>query len=304
MKKRIVITGISGFIGSVLAKHLSMSGYYIVGIDRHKPSSMDKEYIDEFYNVDIKSKLPDIDDIFGVVHLAGRTGVRESNAEFFSYLNDNVYGTKNLLDTCVTKWKPLRCIITSSSSVYGDTDFPENPKSPYALTKYYVEKLVEMYKILGLIDDRYTIIRPFTVYGPSSKPRKNMVIYKFIESALTNKPLEIYGGGLQSRDFTYVNDICEAIKRLLETENKYFDSYDLGTASSYSLFDVAGIISKILKKDLKIIFKPEDPLDVKKTIANVGNLWETTGYIPETRLEDGIKKTIDWFRDRKESVTK
>ncbi|GAG04760.1 unnamed protein product, partial [marine sediment metagenome] len=165
-KRKVCITGVSGFIGSSLAKRLSRD-WHIIGIDR---APLEKEftgYVNEFYQQDINESLPDIVDVYAVVHLAATAGVRESESNFTKYVSDNILGTKSILNKCMSSWKPERCLITSSSSVYGGYTEPCHPKSPYALTKLCCEQMLEMYSLLGNIDKRrYTVIRPFTVYGP------------------------------------------------------------------------------------------------------------------------------------------
>jgi UDP-glucuronate 4-epimerase len=298
MKDKVIITGSSGFIGSNLVDRLSQM-YRIIAIDREEPPHNVQSLSHEVYIQDINDPLPDIEGVEGVVHLAARAGVRQSNKEFSSYVEDNIIGTKSILDKCIKDWKPDRCIITSSSSVYGD-NFPEpnRPKSPYALTKYVNEKMLQMYQDLGLVSYKnYTVIRPFTVYGP--RQRDDLAIQRFIKWAIEDKPLIIYGDGYQERDFTYIDDICYSIERLLNPgSGPYFHGgYDIGSGNSYKLFDVVRLISKILGKELRLLFDEPNIYDVRKTKANCGNLYDSTGYIPDTNIEDGLRKQIEWAED-------
>jgi nucleoside-diphosphate-sugar epimerase len=158
-----------------------------------------------------------------------------------------------------------------------------------------MEELLRMYIRIGLIDKRkYTIIRPFTVYGP--RQREELAIQKFIKQTLTGKPITVFGDGLQSRDFTYIDDICMAIKLLIETDKDYFDSYDIGSGDEYSLLEIIGLLAKITGKRLQIDFYPTNIYDVKNTEAHPSNLYETTGYIPDTRMEDGLRKQLEWVK--------
>jgi nucleoside-diphosphate-sugar epimerase len=179
--------------------------------------------------------------------------------------------------------------------VYGDGIEPNNPKSPYALTKLTNEAMLGMYYNLGLISSkRYTIIRPFTVYGPGQ--RDDLAITKFINAALKDEPLIIYGDGYQERDFTYVEDLCKAIKLLIYPVDYLYNGYDIGSCKSYNLYDIIRIISSELGKNLRIKYSEENIYDVKSTCANVGNLYESIGYIPNTNLQDGIRKQIEWCK--------
>jgi nucleoside-diphosphate-sugar epimerase len=294
--KRVCITGVSGFIGSHLAEKLGRK-YYVIGIDRVSPSDDTKKYIDEFYEDDINKSLPELDDLYAVVHLAARAGVRESERLFESYVTDNIVGTKNILSKCINDWEPEKCIITSSSSVYGDTKEPIHPKSPYALTKVSNELLLEMYKNMDIINPlKYTVIRPFTVYGP--RQRKDLAISKFIHAILKDEPIEIFGNGYQSRDFTYVRDVVECVDRLLlpVVNFEYSEGYDIGSGNSYNLYEIIQIISTILRKPVTIKYSGAVPYDVKTTRAYTNPIYSTIGYTPNTPIAFGIEKQIEWIQ--------
>lgn len=292
---KVIVTGCSGFIGTALCKRL-IRKYKVVGIDKNPIDESLKDKV-EFYQYDIVDKLPDVEGVYAVLHLAAKAGVRESEEKFDQYVHDNILGTKAILRKCIDDWKPERCIITSSSSVYGDGGMFGGylrPKSPYALTKVTTELMLDMYSSMGLIDKKkYTIIRPFTVYGPNQ--RKDLAVYKFIDAILNDGVITIYGGGYQSRDFTYIDDLVEAYDRLLLPGVEYFDDgYDVGHGESHNLYDVIRIISNILDKTHTICFKSMNKYDVMKTKANPGNLFESVGFTPNVSLEDGIARQIAW----------
>jgi len=287
MKPKIIITGVSGFIGSNLAKYLS-ENYKIIGIDKVDWEEKGLPALEgrEFYFQNINDPLPDIDDVYAVIHLAAKAGVRESMRKFDEYVYDNIIGTKSVLDKCVTSWKPKVLLVASSSSVHGDYDKGIHPKSPYAMTKVATEDLTESYKNCSLLDCDCHILRFFTVYGPGQ--RKGLAIRNFIEGILKDEAITVYGDGTQKRDFTYIDDICKAIDYLLSYEQGSYCIHEMGSNKSISINSVIYEIADILDKEIKIKYEDRNRYDVLNTLAPcvcVDNI---------TKFKEGLEKQIEW----------
>lgn len=288
MKNRIIITGIAGFIGSALADYLKedveviFGGCDIIGIDRNPGLHVT-------HLQDINDKLPDIQDVYAVIHLAANPGVRDSHKNFENVVKDNILGTQKIIDKCITTWKPNKLLIASSSSIYGDSPIHEpSPKSPYAMSKLACENLLTSYNNCGMLAGINTCaMRIFTVYGP--RQRKGLAIREFIDKILRDKTITVYGNGEQSRDFIYINDLCKGIKNLLE---RYAPPViDMGTITSYSINQVIHLVTKLIGKEVRIIFEPSNRFDVKKTLSNN----KCDDYmIP---FEEGLKKQILWQKN-------
>lgn len=289
-KKKVIISGVAGFIGNRLAEYLS-SKYKVIGIDREFWSiRFDNS---PFYHQDINEPLPEIDNVYAVIHLAAKAGVRESQKKFDEYVKDNILGTKSILDMCVKNWKPRKVLIASSSSVYGDRKEDEyHPKSLYAMSKVATEMIAESYRNSKLLPDtKICCMRIFTVYGPNQ--RGGLAIGNFIDNMLQDKPIIVYGDGTQRRDFSYVGDLCKAIKNLLESDSIPHTT-DIGQGNTVSLNDIIYHISKLLNKNVTIQYEDWDTQDVYKTKSNP-NKW-----FPEkpTPLIDGLRKQIDERKGR------
>ena len=295
-KKKIIITGSSGFIGSHLTKWLSEE-YDIIGIDKKKAKKQFRENT-EFYHQDINDSLPDIKEVFAVIHLAGKAGLRDMNMD--GYLDDNVRATKSILDKCEV-WKPKKFIFTSSSSCYGEQfgytneGMDLNPQSLYAVSKATCEKLVGMYNKHRKYDSEFIVLRPFTVYGNGQ--RIGLSMRNFIDNALKGETLTIYGDGFQERDFIHIDKVCEAIEKLLE-KSKVAGTYNLGEGFSFNLMEVIQMIAVILDKEVTLKFEKAHPYDVRKTLASTYALQEVIDWIPEkvSRKGEPIKDSYDILR--------
>jgi len=305
--KKIIITGISGFIGSALADQLLPFNindefeeeYSIVGIDRMNWKNQNGRL---FYHQDINDPLPDIDEVYAVVHLAAKAGVRNSHELFSDVCKDNILGTHNIIKKCIEQWKPKRLIIASSSAVYGnnsgnpskETD-QRKPLSPYAMSKCATEDIAMTYINNGLLDNtKCSILRIFTVYGPNQ--REGLAIKKFIDSILKNEPVPVFGTGNQRRDFTYIDDLCKGIKDLLdpcELENTGI-IYNVGNERNYSLHDIIYMICEYTGKTVSIDYKPKLPWDCETTLSNSRKAYYDFDWNPQTKMEDGLRKQIEW----------
>jgi UDP-glucuronate 4-epimerase len=310
--KKILITGSSGFIGSNLVEYLckrynTILDYEIIGIDRN-PYPLPLTKVHKNFKpilLDINDNthgLPDIDGVEVVIHLAGRAGVRESREHFDEYVQDNIIGSKNVLNKCVNQWKPKLFIYSSSSSVYGDcltkakeTD-ATHPMSPYALTKVAVEKLIETYFNNHTIGStKCTVLRFFTVYGP--RQREGLAIRNFIDKILEHEPITLYGDGTQSRDFLYINDLCDGIRRLIEDIDSIpigCNIYNISPSNPITINEIIHLIATLLNTEVTIKYEPFNKFDVMRTAADISKLTNLLCWSPSVSIEEGIKMQIDW----------
>ncbi|HWP96281.1 MAG TPA: NAD-dependent epimerase/dehydratase family protein [Syntrophomonadaceae bacterium] len=311
--KRILVTGAAGFIGSRVAGLLLDQGYETVGIDN----------LNDYYDVELKLRRlaelknrpgfyfypTDIENyaalniIFelhhpdAVINLAARAGVRYSLENPFIYLSTNAMGTLNLLDLCRAYSIP-KFILASTSSLYAgqvspfNEDLPVNtPISPYAASKKAAEAMAYSYHYSYGID--VTILRYFTVYGPAGRP--DMSIFIFIKQIIEGHPLTIFGDGLQSRNFTYVDDIARGTVQALLLEG--YEVINLGNNHPAKLMDMVHLIEKYTSKQGKYHYEDFHKADIKETWADIGKAQSLMGWKPATDLDEGIKKTVAWFED-------
>jgi len=301
-KNKIIITGSSGFIGSALTQKLSKD-YNIIGIDRKSPSGVLMDIRSKgnfnYFLQDINDKLPDIKDVYAVIHLAAKAGVRDSHKKFEQVCKDNILATQRIIDMCITKWKPKRFLLASSSSVYGDlgkdghalkvTD-GVSPMSPYAMSKVAGEQLVTTYKNCGLLDGiETTSMRFFTVYGPNQ--RNDLAIRSFIDCILRDKPITLYGTGDQTRDFTHIDDICKGINELLKYG--YGEIVNIGSGKTISINNIIHMIATYLDKNVTIDYQPRNIYDIDCTKASDSVFIEN-----KIKFEDGLKEQIEWQKEK------
>lgn len=317
---KIVITGVAGFIGSHLGEKLISLGHEIIGIDNFDPF-YPKKFKESnlavlrasgkfsFYEADIRSKQS-IKDIFNassidlVVHLAAKAGVRPSIEQITEYYEVNIDGTVNLLE-CMREANVTKLVFASSSSVYGnnektpfsETDFVDNPISPYAATKKSGELLCHVYYSLYQFD--INCLRFFTVFGPRQRP--DLAIHKFTRLIDQGKEVPFFGDGSTSRDYTYVDDIVSGI--LCAINNlKGFNVYNLGESRVIKLNELILSIEKALNKKAKLNKQPLQPGDVQKTFADISKAREEIGYNPQYDFETGIKQFVDWYKKNEKNL--
>ena len=309
------ITGGAGFIGSHLIKALLEKNHHIVCFDDfndyYSPVTKRNNIQGYVNNSNFKLIEGDIRDsallenIFlknnfdCMVHLAARAGVRPSIYYPRLYADVNILGTLNVLE-CAKKYKVKKFIFASSSSVYGNNkkvpfleiDPVDFPISPYAATKRAGELLCYNYHHLYGIS--IACLRFFTVYGPRQRPE--MAIHSFIRSIARDETIIMYGDGLTSRDYTYVDDIVSGIFLSIEKEFG-FEIFNLGNSYPVSLIDLIRMIEKYSGKSAKIEKKPLQPGDVEKTYAGIEKAKNLLGWKPEVGIEEGIQKTVEWYRE-------
>ncbi|ANW94957.1 capsule biosynthesis protein CapI [Wenyingzhuangia fucanilytica] len=241
-----------------------------------------------------------------VCNLAAQAGVRYSIENPHAYVESNIVGYVNLLEACRnTGVKHL--VYASSSSVYGlnskipfsTDDTVDTPISLYAASKKSNELMAHTYS--HLFGFATTGLRFFTVYGPWGRP--DMAAYLFAEGIRNNQPIKVFNHGKMERDFTYVGDIVEGVMRIIEGEvdtrkekGELYKVYNIGNNNSVKLTEYIENIEKNLGKEAEKIMMDMQPGDVAKTWADVSALIKDYGYSPNTSVEEGVKKFIDWYK--------
>ena len=333
----VLITGVAGFIGFHLASKLIEDGGFVIGIDnlndyydvslkearlkelRDLAKSKENKFL--FYKVDLEN-YQEIIKIFEnyspthVVNLAAQAGVRYSIENPSAYIQSNLVGFSNILEACRTN-KIKHLVFASSSSVYGGNDnFPfsekqgvDHPVSLYAATKRSNELIAHTYSHLYSIPS--TGLRFFTVYGPWGRP--DMALFNFTKKIIQGNPIEVFNNGKMYRSFTYIDDIIEALLRLLikpPSENKSFNKdfanpsiswapfriFNIGNSESKSLMEYIKELEACLGLDAKKIFLEIQPGDVPKTAAATSLLEEYISYKPKTNIKEGIKSFVNWYK--------
>ena len=314
MQKRILITGVAGFIGFHLALKLKQRGDHTLGIDnfnsyydtqlkRDRQVHLQQNGI-EVLSADIRDRdflrlLLLRHEITHVVHLAAQAGVRHSLYEPDDYVASNLQGFVSILEACRT-FPNLKLIFASSSSVYGLNkkipfsveDPTDHPANLYGATKKANEVMAHSYHHLyGL---SVTALRFFTVYGPWGRP--DMAYYRFARQICENQPIQVFNYGKMRRDFTYIDDIVEGTIAAIDLGAAY-EIFNLGNHSPVQLLHLIELIEEALgKKAIKELL-PMQPGEVLETYADISKSQRMLGFTPKTRIEEGIKKFIDWYRD-------
>jgi len=303
---KALVTGCAGFIGSHLTERLLREGYEVIGIDcftdyyskeikeANIPNALKNSKF-KFIEEDIleMDKFPEVDYVF---HLAAQAGVRASWGKSFEiYTRNNIEATQKLLEF----YKDLdikRFVYASSSSVYGDVELPmkENcllkPVSPYGVTKLAGENLCYLYW------KNYNVptvsLKYFTVYG--SRQRPDMAIHKFVNAILEENEIAVFGDGMQTRDFTFVDDAVEAT--LLAAENDLVgDIFNVGGGSRISVNALIEEIENITGKKAKIKYIEKQKGDVKNTLADISKARELLGWNPKVDISAGLKSFMGWL---------
>ncbi len=329
--KTAFITGSAGFIGFHVCKKLLSIGWKVVGIDG----------MTDYYDVELKKSrncilkksknfvfkhclLEDkklIEDIFSefkpqiVIHLAAQAGVRYSMEKPQEYVQSNIVGTFNILEF-LKEYKCEHFLMASTSSIYGSNEqlpFGENDKcdsqkSIYAATKKAAETLSHTYS--HLYDIPTTCFRFFTVYGPWGRP--DMALFSFTEKMLNSEPIDVFNMGDMLRDFTFIDDLVEAISKLLEVVPSANSSKDfaqdslsdiapwrvvnIGNSQPRTLMDFITALENALNIKAIKRFLNLQPGDIKETHSDNSLLKDLTGFEPKTNLETGIEEFVQWYK--------
>ncbi|RNJ27088.1 SDR family NAD(P)-dependent oxidoreductase [Halosegnis longus] len=318
---RILVTGGAGFIGGHLAESFlrdghevtvldSLEPFYAEGIKQHTlnvhrqvAAKTDVEY--RFVEGDVR----DIETVQNVVrgadivvHQAAQAGVRESVDNPRKVTDINIDGTVNLLEAA-KEADVERVIIASSSSVYGKPqslpykeDHPTEPVSPYGVTKLTQEHMARVYTELHGLPT--VCLRYFTVYGPRMRP--NMAISNFVSRCVNGEPPVIYGNGQQTRDFTYVADVVDANRTLLESDAADGDVVNIGSSDNISIQALAETVRDQLAPELEIEYESAREADAEYTHASVEKAGELIGYEPSRTIVEGVSEFIEWYQANRE----
>jgi len=318
--KKILVTGVAGFIGSKVSELLLKDGYNVIGIDNLNNyydiklkmwhlENLKKSNNFKFYQVDIEN-YNDLKLIFqehypkAVINLAARAGVRYSLENPFVYLSTNSGGTLNLLELC-KEYNVPKFILASTSSLYAGQKMPfkeelpvNTPISPYAASKKSAEAMAYTYHYLYGAD--VTILRYFTVYGPGCRP--DMSPFRFIKWIMEGSPLEVFGDGTQKRDFTYVDDIAKGTIKALKPLG--YEIINLGSNKPYKLNESIKLMEKYIGRESKCNYREFQKADMKATWADIEKAKNLLDWQPQVSLEEGIKRTVAWTKDNWEWIKK
>ena len=318
----VLVTGGAGFIGSHLCERLIARGHRVLTVDNFDPFYAESikrrnlaALVDEprFTLVEADIRHPDeveaglrgagVDRLDAIVHLAAKAGVRPSIEAPLAYSQVNLDGTVGMLELA-RRLGARRFVFGSSSSVYGnnekvpfaEADPVENPISPYAATKRAGELLCHTYH--HLFGMAVVCLRFFTVYGPRQRP--DLAIHKFTRLISEGRPIPVYGDGGTSRDYTYIDDILQGIEAAIEltaAERPVYEIVNLGESETTSLSRLIELIAGALGREAVIERLPLQPGDVERTFADISHARELLGYAPTTKVEQGIPRFVEWFRN-------
>lgn len=328
-----LVTGAAGFIGFHVSQRLLAAGHQVVGIDN----------LNDYYDVNLKharlnlikadpgftfiemdladrdamASLFDQNTFQRVIHLGAQAGVRYSIENPHAYADSNLIGHLNILEGC-RHHKIEHLLYASSSSVYGlnrkmpfsTEDSVDHPVSLYAATKKANELMSHTYSHLYQLPT--TGLRFFTVYGPWGRP--DMALFKFTRAMIAGEAIDVYNQGQMKRDFTYIDDIAEAIVRLQDvipqqddnwtvetgspaTSSAPYRVYNIGNSQPVTLMNYIEAIEKALGMTAKKNLMPMQPGDVLETSADTEALFKAIGFKPQTGVEEGVKNFVDWYRD-------
>lgn len=328
---KFLVTGAAGFIGFYACKRLLQAGHEVVGLDN----------MNDYYDVNLKQARLDLlqsplfsfhkidladregiaqlfvhEEFNRVIHLAAQAGVRYSLENPFAYADSNLIGYLNILEGCRHNHVE-HLLYASSSSVYGlnrkmpfsTDDSVDHPVSLYAATKKANELMAHTYSHLYGIPT--TGLRFFTVYGPWGRP--DMALFKFTKAMLEGKSIDVYNYGKMKRDFTYIDDIVEAIVQMqdiipqpnpewtVETGSPADSSapyrvYNIGNSSPVELMDYITALEEALGMVAEKNMMPIQPGDVLETSADTKPLYDMVGFRPQTTVSQGVKNFVDWYK--------
>lgn len=327
-----LVTGCAGFIGFHLCRRLLEEGREVAGLDNLNPyydPALKRARLDQlaayplfkFHQLDLAGRdglaaLFRGGDFETVVNLAAQAGVRHSLIDPHAYADANLTGFVNLLEGC-RRSRVKHLVFASSSSVYGaNTAMPfstcqnvDHPLSLYAATKKANELMAHAYAHLYHLPA--TGLRFFTVYGPWGRP--DMALFLFTQAILAGESLEVFNFGKMRRDFTYVGDIVEGVRRVMDripqpdpewdaaapnaaTSAAPYRLYNIGNNNPVELMDLIAALEAKLGRKAKLKMLPMQPGDVPATYADVDDLIRDTGFKPLTSIETGVGRFVDWYR--------
>lgn len=318
--KKILVTGHAGFIGAAICEKLLNLNYSIVGVDNFnnyydvglKRSRVDhllklkKNFISNDIDLIETNKINKIFNDFKpnyVIHMAAQAGVRYSLENPNAYTNSNIIGFLNILEASkLTNVNHL--LYASSSSVYGinnsspfkEASVTDFPLSYYAATKKTNEVIAHTYgHLYGL---RNTGLRLFTVFGPRGRP--DMALFKFTKAILEGQKINVFNDGNHKRDFTYIDDVVDAILNILSSDKKnsninHSEIYNIGSCQPIKLLEFISILEDVLGKKADMNFQNLQPGDVIETWADTSKISREFNWKPQVSIREGIQKFVDWY---------
>ncbi len=322
---KVLLTGVAGFIGYHVALKLLARGDTVIGVDSlndYYDISLKEARLDsiakqdnaknfQFIKLDLAeqaatAKLFETEKPDSVIHLAAQTGVRYSLQNPHAYISSNIVAFTNILEAC-RAIKPQHLVYASSSSVYGgntklpfsETDSVDHPVSLYAATKKANELMAHTYSHLYGLPT--TGLRFFTVYGPWGRP--DMSPFLFADAIINDRPIKVFNHGDMLRDFTYIDDIVEGVIRVLDkpaTPNANtgtpYKLFNIGNNQPEKLMDFIGLLESAIGKTTQKEFLPMQAGDVKATYADTSALEAWVGFKPNTPLNVGVDKFVEWYQ--------
>ncbi len=315
---KILVTGAAGFIASKVVELLLADNHTVIGLDnindaydvrlkqwRLKQLANHPSFT--FHQLDIVDRAALQHTIFAhhtfdaVINLAARAGVRQSVEMPEVYIETNISGTLNLLELCRT-FETKKFVMASTSSLYGSNNprpFHEDsntdrPLSPYAASKKAAESLCYTYHYLYGLD--VSVLRYFTVYGPGGRP--DMSLFRFVQWISEERPVQIYGDGQQSRDFTYVDDI--ALGTIAALRPLGYEIINLGSDTPIILMDVVHTVENLLNKKAKLHYQPRHSADMVATWASIQKAEKLLEWRPRTTFPDGVANLVAWYIEHRE----
>jgi UDP-glucuronate 4-epimerase len=303
---KIFITGIAGFIGFHLAQELRAYGHEVLGCDDYNGYYDKSLKLDRAKHLGL-AEIPVLNNdirqfrsgllngVDVIVHLAAWAGVRNSLENPYTYIDNNLNGTQNIIDAAEKYNIPV--VYASSSSVYAGQEPPfvedmqfKHHLNPYAWTKYSNECQFKSSKLPASIGFRF-----FTVYGPYGRP--DMALHGFTDKIVKGEPIDVYGHGDMSRDFTYVQDIVNGVQLLIDKVHRIdtHEIYNIGSGESVPLMKFVSLIEENLGRKAEINFTEMHPADIRHTLSDLTKIKEL-GYRPMTNIETGITSFISWYK--------
>lgn len=308
--KRILITGVAGFLGSHLADRFIKEGYHVIGMDNLSTGSIQNiEHLFpnpnfEYYHCDVTKFVHVPGKLDYILHFASPASPIDYLKIPIQTLKVGAIGTYNLLG--LAKEKNARILVASTSEVYGDPEVhpqpeeywgnvnPIGPRGVYDEAKRYMEAITMAYHTYHQVETR--IIRIFNTYGPRMRLDDGRALPQFMSQALRGEALTVFGDGSQTRSFCYVDDLVEGIYRLLLSD--YHLPVNIGNPDEISLLDFAKEIQKLIGTDVEIVFRDlpkDDPKQRKPDITKAKNI---LGWEPKVGRAEGLKITLEYFKDK------
>ena len=317
---RVLVTGGAGFIGSHVADEFIAKGWDVTIVD--DLSTGKRENLPErakFHEIGVNSpefsKLVGTGDFDVVAHLAGQIDVRKSVADPIADANTNILGTLNLMESLRKNGARTRVVFTSTGgAIYGEFNtppnfeiYPKDPDSPYAISKLSTEYYLAYYSRVH--DREYAAVRFGNVYGPRQDPHGEAgVVAIFCGRILSDRPLTVFGDGLQTRDYVYVGDVARAVwlastKPLPDKGRLDARGFNIGTGKGTSVLEIAKLLQQAAGSQVPIEFAPHRPGEQQESFVNADKARDVLGWAPEVTLGEGLAKTYAWFARQDKGVT-